>query len=126
MVTHLGESIHRVLIQDDAYLTTKLVSCWTSLLLMRGGFSRRKEPRDFGMAVNTAVSRSDAFYVFVLNSDTEVKSNILPLLCSAFDTDPELATIVPAGNSYDNFDLGRYTLYPGNYIRAYYLRGHAS
>ena len=77
------------------------------------------------MAVNTAVSRSDAFYVFVLNSDTEVKSNILPLLCSAFDTDPELATIVPAGNSYDNFDLGRYTLYPGNYTRTYYLRGHA-
>jgi len=92
---------------------------------MRGGFSRRKEPRDFGMAVNTAVSRSDAFYVFVLNSDTEVKSNILPLLCSAFDTDPELAAIVPAGNSYNNFDLGRYTLYPGNYTRTYYLRGHA-
>ncbi|KXK49665.1 MULTISPECIES: glycosyltransferase family 2 protein [Nitrosomonas] len=124
VVTHLGESIHRVLIQDDASDNE------TRVMLDHLPYScvevfHAEKNQGFGMAVNTAVSRSDAFYVFVLNSDTEVKSNILPLLCFAFDADPELAAIVPAGNSYDNFDLGRYMLYSGNYIRNYYLRGHA-
>lgn len=124
VATHLGKSIQKILIQDDASDNE------TREMLDRLPYScvevfHAKKNQGFGVAVNAAVSRSDAFYVFVLNSDTEVKWDILPALRSAFDADSKLAAIVPAGNSYGNFDLGRYTLYPGNYIRTYYLRGHA-
>lgn len=76
VVRHLGQSIHKILIQDDA-------------------------------------------------SGSEACANILPPLCSAFDADPKLAAITPTGNSYDTFDLSRYALQSGNYIRTHYLRGHA-
>ncbi len=124
VITHLGKSIHRVLIQDDAS-DSETRAMLDHLPYSRVEVFHAEKNEGFGTAVNTAVSRSDAFYVLILNSDTEVKHNILPLLCSAFDADPKLAAIVPAGNSYDNFDLSRYALYPGSYIRNYYLRGHA-
>lgn len=124
VVRHLGQSIYKILIQNDAsesetremldHLPYPCVEVFHS-----------EKNQGFGKTVNAAVSRSNAFYVFILNSDTEVKSNILPSLCSTFDADPELAAITPTGNSYDKFDLNRYTLQPGNYIRTHYLRGHA-
>lgn len=77
VITHLGKSIHRVLIQDDASDSE------TRAMLDHLPYScvevfHAEKNEGFGTAVNTAVSRSDAFYVLILNSDTEVKHNILP------------------------------------------------
>lgn len=124
VIAHLGESIHKILIHDDAS-DSETRAMLDHLPYPCAEVLHAEKNEGFGMAVNMAVNRSDADYIFILNSDTEVKHNILPLLCSAFHADPKLAAIVPTGNSYDNFDLTRYALYPGNYIRNYYLRGHA-
>ncbi|MBS0586788.1 MAG: glycosyltransferase [Proteobacteria bacterium] len=124
IVTHLGKSIQRVLIQDDAS------GCETREMLDHLPYPcvevcHAEKNQGFGLTVNAAVGRSNAFYVLILNSDTEVNQNILPQLCAAFDADDKLAAIIPAGNSYNRFDFSRYALHEGNYIQTYYLRGHA-
>lgn len=58
-------------------------------------FITRPENQGFGKSINDAVARSDADLVLVLNSDTEIHENFLPLLCEAFAVDPELAVISP-------------------------------
>jgi len=83
------------------------------------------ENQGFGASVNQAVSRSDASYVLVLNSDTVVSENILPRLCDALEADPKLAVIIPSGNDYARDDLTLYVRSPGGYIRTHRLRGHA-
>jgi glycosyltransferase involved in cell wall biosynthesis len=79
----------------------------------------------FGASVNDAVSRSSASYILVLNSDTEVKGNILPPLYEAMSVDSQLAVIIPASNDYIEEDFDRYLRQPGGYIRTYRLRGYA-
>ncbi|MBS0299961.1 MAG: glycosyltransferase [Proteobacteria bacterium] len=124
VVTHLGQSIQRVLIQDDASgrETREMLD---HLPYAGVEVCHAEKNQGFGLTVNAAVNRSNAFYVLILNSDTEVNQNILPQLCAAFDADDKLAAIIPAGNSYDNFDFSRYVLREGNYVQTYYLRGHA-
>ncbi len=124
VIHHLSPSIHKVLIQDDAS-ESETREMLDHLPHPCAKVFHSEKNQGFGKTVNAAISRSNAFYVFILNSDTEVKSNILPSLCAAFDADPGLAAIIPTGNSYDKFDLSRYTLQPGNYIQTHYLRGHA-
>lgn len=77
------------------------------------------------MSVNEAVSRSDASFVLILNSDTMASEDFLPLLCAAMAADPQLAVIIPAGNDYARDNLDRYMREPGGYIRTHRLRGHA-
>ncbi len=124
IVTHLGQSIRRIIIQDDASgrETREMLE---SLPYDCVDVYHAEKNQGFGLSVNEAVNRSDAFYVFILNSDTVVNQDFLPLLCSTFDVDPKLAAIVPAGNSYSRYDLARYGLREGGYIPNYYLRGHA-
>ena len=103
IVTHLGKSIQRVLIQDDAS------GCETREMLDHLPYPcvevcHAEKNQGFGLTVNAAVGRSNAFYVLILNSDTEVNQNILPQLCAAFDADDKLAAIIPAGNSYNRFN----------------------
>lgn len=124
VVTYLGESIQRVLVQDDASgRETREMLDHLSYACVAVCHSEKNQ--GFGLTVNAAVSRSSAYYVLILNSDTEVNRNILPQLCAAFDADAKLAAIIPAGNSYDNFDFSRYVLRGENYIQTHYLRGHA-
>lgn len=85
----------------------------------------RRKIKALAFQLNAAVNRSDAYYVFILNSDTEVSQDFLPLLCATFTADPKLAALVPAGNSYAQYNLGRYMLRKEGYIPNYYLRGHA-
>lgn len=124
IVMHLGQSIRRIIIQDDAsdHETREMLD---NLPYECVDVYHAEKNQGFGCSVNAAVGRSDADYVFILNSDTEVDQDFLPLLCTAFNTDPELAALVPAGNSYAQYDLGRYMLREGGYIPNYYLRGHA-
>jgi len=124
IVTHLGQSIRRIIIQDDASgrETREMLE---SLPYDCVDVYHAEKNQGFGLSVNEAVSRSDAFYIFILNSDTVVNQDFLPSLCASFDIDPGLAAIVPAGNSYSRYDLARYRLREGGYILNYYLRGHA-
>ncbi len=124
VITHLGESIGRVLIQDDASdrETREMLDCLPYRCVE---VCHAEKNQGFGLSVNAAVGRSNADYVLILNSDTEVSRNILPPLCLAFEADPKLAAIIPAGNSYDRYDFSRYLIGEGHYIRTYYLRGHA-
>ncbi len=124
VVNHLGQSIQRVLIQDDAS-GSETREMLDHLPYACVEVCHAEKNQGFGLTVNAAVSRSNAFYVLILNSDTEVNQNILPQLCAAFDADDKLAAIIPAGNSYDSFDFSRYVLRKGNYVQTYYLRGHA-
>ena len=124
VVTHLGGSISRVLIQDDASgkETREMLDCLPYACVE---VCHAEKNQGFGLTVNAAVDRSNADLVLILNSDTEVNRNILPQLCLAFEADAKLAAIIPAGNSYDGYDFSRYQVCPGGYIQTYYLRGHA-
>lgn len=124
IVTHLNRSIRRIIIQNDAS-DSETREMLDSLPYDCVDVYHAKKNQGFGLSVNEAVNRSNAFYVFILNSDTEINQDFLPLLCSTFDVDPKLAAIVPAGNSYAKYDLTRYMLREGGYIPNYYLRGHA-
>lgn len=124
IVAHLNQSIRRIIVQDDAsgHETKKMLD---NLPYDCVDVFHAEENQGFGLSVNAAANRSDADYIFILNSDTEVSQDFLPLLCATFAADPELAAIVPAGNSYAQYDLGRYMLREAGYIPNYYLRGHA-
>ncbi|SFU64168.1 Glycosyltransferase, GT2 family [Nitrosomonas eutropha] len=124
IVAHLNQSIRRIIVQDDAsgHETREMLD---NLPYDCVDVYHAEKNQGFGFSVNVAVNRSDADYVFILNSDTEVSQDFLPLLCATFAADPELAAIVPAGNSYAQYDLGRYMLREAGYIPNYYLRGHA-
>jgi len=124
IVTHLNQSIRRIIIQNDAS-DSETRGMLDSLPYDCVDVYHAEKNQGFGLSVNEAVNRSDAFYVFILNSDTEISQDFLPLLCSTFEVDPKLAAIVPAGNSYAKYDLTRYVLREGGYIPNYYLRGHA-
>lgn len=124
VVANLGQSIRRILIQDDAsdIETREMLD---NLPYECVEICHAEENQGFGISVNAAVSRSDAFYVLILNSDTEVSQDFLPLLCAAFEVDPKLAVLIPAGNSYEKYDFSRYLVRKGGYIQTHYLRGHA-
>lgn len=124
IVTYLSQSIRRIIIQDDAS-DRETREMLDSLPYGCVDVYHAEKNQGFGLSVNEAVSRSDACYVLILNSDTEISHDFLPLLCATLAADPRLAAIIPAGNSYAKYDLGRYVLQEGGYIPTYYLRGHA-
>jgi GT2 family glycosyltransferase len=124
VVACLSQSIRYIYIQDDASgaETREMLDN-----LPYNGLHIYHSPRNqgFGASVNEAISRSDAFYVLVLNSDTVITEDFLPRLCEALMADPKLAIITPSGNDYARDDLNRYVRKPGGYVRTHRLRGHA-
>jgi GT2 family glycosyltransferase len=124
VVAHLGRSIRYIYVQDDASgAETREMLDQLSYDRVRVHHSVKNQ--GFGLSVNEAVSRSDATYVLVLNSDTESNEDFLPMLCAAMETDPKLAVIIPSGNYYAEYDLDRYPLQLGGYILTHRLRGYA-
>lgn len=131
VISNLGESIGRVYIQDDAS-GSETRDMLDSLPYDIVHIHHSTENQGFGSSVNDAVNRSSASFILVLNSDTEIKENILPPLCSAMSADSKLAVIIPAtttptgsNNDYIEYDFTRYIRQPGNYILTYRLRGYA-
>ena len=124
VVNCLGSSIGHIYIQDDASgaETRRMLD---QLPYQDIHVHHAEENRGFGPSVNAAIKRSDACYVLVLNSDTEVSENFLPTLYAAFAADPRLAVIIPGGNEYAMHDLDKYVRRPGGYIQTHRLRGHA-
>ncbi|SFU34688.1 glycosyltransferase family 2 protein [Nitrosospira multiformis] len=124
VVACLSQSIRFIFIQDDASgMETRAM-----LDQLPGEHIRvhhARENQGFGASVNEAIGRSDACYVLVLNSDTVVSEDFLPLLYTAFVADSRLAVIIPTGNDFAGYDLNRYVRQPGGYIQTHRLRGHA-
>lgn len=122
--THLGKSIRRVWIQDDAsgVETREMLG---SLPYDRVHVHHAQQNQGFGFSVNEAIARSDAPLVLVLNSDTEVVEDFLPRLLGTFQADPRLAAINPAGTPFARYDFARYRRQPGGYVRTHRLMGYA-
>ena len=86
----LKESIGHIYIQDDAS-NAETRQMLDQLPYDCVNVHHAKNNQGFGLSVNEAVSRSRATYVLVLNSDTHVTREFLPLLCDALAADPQLA-----------------------------------
>lgn len=122
VVAHLGQTIRRIWIQDDAS-GPETRSMLDALPYPRVHVHHTTANRGFGASVNEAVARSDAPLVLVLNSDTEASDDFLRPLRAALDADPCLAGVNPAGNMFARYDLGRYVRQPGGYVRLHKLLG---
>ena len=124
VVTCLHQSIQHILIQDDASdMETKEIL--EHLPYPQLSVYHAEKNQGFGATVNDAVARSDADFVLVLNSDTEVDKDFLPLLCAAFVADPQLAVISPASRGSIRYDSDRYMRRPGGHIQAFRFQGYA-
>lgn len=124
VVKHLGSSISKIFIQDDAS-NPETCNMLDSLVYPRLHVFHAPENQGYGKSVNDAVARSDADLVLVLNSDTEVFDDFLSVLCSAFVADPKLAVISPAENDFPCTKADRYMRQAGGYIVTYRFRGYA-
>ncbi len=124
VVSYLGKSISHIYIQDDASddETRKMLD---DLRYTCVHVHHSQKNQGFGTSVNEAIGRSNASYVLVLNSDTEVSEDFLPSLCTALAADSKLAVIIPAGNGYADYDLNQHLLQPGGYILTHRLAGYA-
>ncbi len=124
VVTCLGGSIGHIYIQDDA--SDAETRQMLDHLPYKGiHVHHARKNQGFGASVNEAITRSDASYVLILNSDTVASEDFLPLLCAALAADSQLAAIIPAGNDYARHDLSQYLRQPGGYIVTHRLQGHA-
>lgn len=124
VVTHLGQSIGTIYIQDDAS-GAETRAMLDGLPYPRLHVWHAPENQGFGQSVNEAVARSNADWVLVLNSDIEIHDNFLPLLCEAFAADPELAVISPTEGDISGAKADRYMRQPGGYITTHRFRGYA-
>jgi GT2 family glycosyltransferase len=124
VVTFLSKSIGNIYIQDDAS-DAETRQMLDQLPYERVHVHHAQTNQGFGASVNEGMSRSDASFVLVLNSDTTASDDFLPLLCAALVADPRLAVIIPGGNDYARHDLDQYMRQPGGYIATYRLQGHA-
>lgn len=124
VVTYLGQSIRAIYVQDDAS-GAETCAMLDNLCYQQLHVYHAPKNQGFGKSVNDAVARSDADWVLVLNSDTEVHENFLPSLCNAFSVDPELAVISPVHGNFTRSKLDRYQRRPGGYIATYRFQGYA-
>lgn len=124
VVNYLGHAIGAIYVQDDASDTETCVML-DSLSYPQVHVYHAQQNQGYGKSVNETVARSDADLVLVLNSDTAVYENFLPLLCEAFAVDPELAVISPVQDSFAKYNLAKYLRRPGGYIATYRFQGYA-
>ncbi|UJP06139.1 MAG: glycosyltransferase family 2 protein [Nitrosomonas sp.] len=124
VITRLGPAIRTVLIHDDASdADTRAMLAGLAhpqIIVYHAPMNQ-----GYGRSVNQAVSRSDADWVLVLNSDIEILYPCLSWLCAAMDADPALAVISPIEDNVSDGKLGRYLRCPGGYIATYRFRGYA-
>ncbi len=123
VVANLAPSIHAIYVQDDAS------DAETAAMLDRLSCSQihvhhATKNQGYGKSVNEAVARSSADFVLVLNSDTEIQQNFLPILCGALAADPELAVISPVHEDF-RVHWERYLRQLGGYIITYRFQGYA-
>jgi GT2 family glycosyltransferase len=124
VVASLNESVRHIYVQDDASdIETRVML--DQLPYEHVHVHHAQKNQGFGASVNEAVSRSDASFVLILNSDTTASEDFLQPLFAAMAADPQLAVVIPAGNDYARDNLAQCMREPGGYIRTHRLRGHA-
>jgi len=123
VITHLSPSIRTIHIQNDAS-GEETRSMLDHLPYPSVQVFHAPVNQGYGKSVNDAVARSDAELVLVLNSDLEISSNFLPLLCGALAADPKLAVISPSETAMPAEKINRYQRQPGGYIATYRFRGY--
>lgn len=123
VITHLGAAIGNLYVQDDASdaVTHEMLD---TLPYSQLQVHHAPQNQGYGKSVNEAVSRSKAALVLVLNSDTEIADNFLPLLCVALTADPELAVISPVHDHFFRYKPGRYRRYSEGYIATCRFQGY--
>ncbi len=124
VITHLVQTIRTIYIQNDGS-DNETREMLDSLPYKQVDIFHSPKNQGFGKSVNEAVTRSDADLILVLNSDTELFENFLPLLCKALAMDPKLAVISPTHNNITMHEPERYIRQPGDYIATYRFKGHA-
>lgn len=124
VVAYLGKSIQCIYVQNDASddETREMLDSLSYEQLRVYHASRNL---GFGLSVNEAIARSNACHILVLNSDTEVFEDFLPLLCLTLVMDPRLAVVSPAHWHFTRHELDRYKRASGGYIPTYRFQGHA-
>ncbi|MBX3615774.1 glycosyltransferase family 2 protein [Nitrosomonas sp.] len=124
VVAHLGASIRTIHIQNDAS-AEETRTMLDRLTYPQVQIFHAPVNQGYGRSVNDAMARSDAELVLVLNSDSEVTANFLPLLCNALAADSKLAVINPTEGEMPRGTANRYLQQPGGYIETYRFRGYA-
>lgn len=123
VINHLSADIKNLHVQDDASdFATRVMLDALNYPQLR--VHHASENQGYGKSVNEAVSRCTASLVLVLNSDTEVSTNFLPLLCAALVADPELAVISPVHDHFFRYKPERYQRFPGGYIATCRFQGY--
>lgn len=123
VIAHLSQSIHTIWIQDDASnIETREMLDRLTYTQVRVHHALRNI--GYGQSVNEAVARSDADLVLVLNSDTELRENFLPILCNALQQDEKLAVVSPIHDSFFHYHPNRYQRQMGGYIMTYRFQGY--
>ncbi|WP_244070968.1 glycosyltransferase family 2 protein [Nitrosomonas sp. PY1] len=123
VIAHLGQSIHKVWIQDDAS-NMETREMLDRLTYAQVHVHHAVKNLGYGQSVNEAVARSDADLVLVLNSDTELRENFLPTLCSALQQDEKLAVVSPIHDSFFRYHPSRYQRQSGGYIMTHRFQGY--
>ncbi len=123
VINHLSADIRNLHVQDDAsdFATRTMLD---TLNYPQLRVHHASENQGYGKSVNEAVSRCMASLVLVLNSDTEISVNFLPLLCTALVADPELAVISPVHDHFFRYKPERYQRFPGGYIATCRFQGY--
>lgn len=124
VIAYLSPSIGTIYLQDDAS-NIETHTMLDNLPYQQAHVFHAPQNQGYGKSVNEAVARSDADLVLVLNSDTEIHENFLPLLYEALATDPQLAAISPVHDNFFKYEPGRYQRRSGGYIVTYRFRGYA-
>lgn len=78
----------------------------------------------YGRSVNAGMARTRSDLVLVLNSDVEANEDFVAPLIEALRAESRLAAVVPAGNTFENYDLSRYAT-RGGCVVSYNLRAYA-
>lgn len=121
VTAYLGSAIQHILIQDDAS-DSETRDMLDQLTHQQLKIHHAPVNQGFGASVSAAIARSNADFVLVLNSDTELIQNFLPHLLATMEADPKLAVISPA---LQKSNLGRYVRQPGGYVVTYRFQGYA-
>jgi len=108
LYAHAGHRLGSVYVHDNASgpETARMLD---ALSLPRLRVHHAPVNTGFGDAVNQGVRQACTDAVLVLNSDVEAADDFVAPLQRALVSDAELAALTPSGNSFESYDLARYT-----------------
>jgi GT2 family glycosyltransferase len=122
-LAHIGDRLGELVAVDDAS-DAETVAMLASLHHPKLRVVRNEQNIGYGGSVNRGIFSCRAPYVLQLNSDIAAHDDFLAPLIDALDTDPKLAGVSPAGNTYDRYGLDNYARRSGCVVTNH-LSGYA-